>query len=615
MLDPRELTQITHGVPAVAVTNKSTRVNRTGSWKYIRPIYQDKVAPCNQGCPVGIDIEATMNLMREGQVQEAADLLLRENPFPAVTGRVCYRSCERVCNRASFDQAVSIHGVERVLGDLALERPLPEPAARTRRETIGIVGAGPAGLSAAYHLARLGYGVTVYESEPEPGGMLRFGIPSYRLPKPVLKGEIDRIVALGVEIRCGVKVGRDPGYDELKRKHDVVLVASGAQRGRRLGIEGEGLEGVSAGLAFLAGLNRGIRPRIGERVVVIGGGPTAVDCAMAAVRLGATVRLLHHGGREDLSACLDEVQEAACEGVQFELHAAATALIAAPPGDGPEALDGVEASFGEAGGSAASGRIGSVRCVRLAPGDGTRPPEEVPGSEFYLEADTVLVALGEDAEVRSLPGMAGRADGAAPTDPLGATGDAQVFACGDLIAGPDGAGVPRTVADAIGSGKRAAIGIDHHLRTAAGERTEALDLAALRLGPQGNVSMTRWRGDDPVRRAEPINQVVAYEQMNTAHFAHVPRFRDRYMTSDWTRGTFEEANLGLTRDDGVAEARRCFNCGVCNSCEVCLIFCPDAAITRGSDGGFHLSYKYCKGCGVCAAECPRCAMTMTREGL
>jgi NADPH-dependent glutamate synthase beta subunit-like oxidoreductase len=608
VFDPRELTQITHGVPGVAVTSKSTRANRTGSWKYIRPVYQDKVAPCNQGCPVGIDIEAIMNLMREGQVEQAADLLLRENPFPATTGRVCDHLCERACNRASFDQAVSIHAVERVLGELALARPLGTPAPRSRNETIGIVGAGPAGLSAAYHLARLGYGVTVYEADPEPGGLLRYGIPSYRLPKAVLKGEIQRIEALGVEIRCGVRVGRDLGFDALKR-HDAVVVATGAHRSRPLGIEGDTLAGVRPGLAFLADLNRGVQPRIGKRVVVIGGDSTAIECACAAVRLGASVRLVCHGGRDDLSACVDEIQEAACEGVEFEFHAAATAIVPAAPGEMSDPLSGVEASFDEGDGVATGGVVAGVRCKRLAASDGQRPREEAPGHEFFLEADTVLVALGEAADLRYLPGAVERAAGVVRASLVGATSDPRVFACGDLLA------QPHTVAEAIGSGKRAAIGIDHQLRVAAGELTGPLDPAPLRLGPKGNASMTRWRGDDPVRRAEPINAVVAFEQMNTAHFAHVPRFRDRYMTSDWTRHTFEEANLGLTRAEGVAEACRCFNCGVCNSCEVCLIFCPDAAITRASDGGFHLSYKYCKGCGVCAAECPRCAMTMTREGL
>ena len=608
MPEPNDLTRIEHGVPAIAVSDRSTRANRTGSWKYIRPIYQDKVAPCNQACPAGIDIEASMNLVREGRVDEAMDLFLRENPFPATTGRVCYRQCERACNRASFDEAVSIHAVERVLGEIALQRPLPEPAPRTHEETVGIVGAGPAGLSAAYELARLGYGVTVYEADDEPGGLLRYGIPEYRLPRSVVMGEIERITALGVEIRSGVRVGRDVRFEELLR-HDAVLVATGAHRSRRLDIEGARLAGVQPGLAFLAELNRGLRPAIGKRVVVLGGDSTAIECASVALRLGAAVRLVHRGGREDLSACLDEVQEAACEGVKFEFHTAATALLGASPGGDSAAIDGVEASFGERDRVADPARVASVRCVRLAAAKGRGPRRELSGSAFLFEADDVLVALGEEADLHELPAAVERAAGEVCSDGLGATSDPRVFVCGDL------AGGLRSVADAIGSGKRAAIAIDHRLRAAAADACGPPDLAALRLGPEGQVSMTRWRGDDPVRRAAPINAVVSYEQLNTAHFARVPRFRDRYMTAEWTRNTFREANLGLTREAGVAEACRCFNCGVCNSCEVCLIFCPDVAITRASDGGYHLSYKYCKGCGVCAAECPRCALTMTREGL
>ena len=607
MLDPRELTRIVHGVPAVAVTDKSTRVNRTGSWKYIRPVYQDKIAPCNQGCPVGIDIEAYMNLVREGKTDEAVDMLLRENPFPATTGRVCYHPCESACNRASFDQAVSIHAVERSLGDIALERPLPEPAPRTRRETVGIVGAGPAGLSCAYHLARQGYAVTVYEAGAEPGGMLRHGIPEYRLPKAVLAREIDRVRALGVEIRCGVRFGRDLSLADLK-KHDAVLVATGAHRPRPLGIDGADLDGVRSGIEFLAEVNRGARPKVGKRVVVIGGDATALDCACSAVRLGAEVHVVFTGDRAALVGSCDEVHEAVCEGVHFEFNAAAVAVLGGGATSAGGLLEGVEASFGEFCGPAVAARVTGVRCVRVSAGDG-KPHGAVAGSDFFLEADTVLVALGEDAEVEHLPTTVEFAAAGVRADVLGATGDDGVFAGGDLLEGE------RTVAHAIGSGKRAAIGIDQRLRRAAGEAIGPVDPDTLRLGPQGNLSMTRWRGDDPVRRVDAVNEVVSIEQINTAHFTHVPRFRDRYMTAEWTRQRFEEANLGLTREDAVAEACRCFNCGVCNSCEVCLIFCPDAAITRRGDGGFQISYKYCKGCGVCAAECPRCAMAMTREGL
>ena len=209
MADPRPPQDIAHGVPPVAVSITSTRVNRTGSWKYIRPIYQDRVAPCNQGCPVGIDIEGYMNLVREGCTAAAIELLLRENPLPATTGRVCYHPCETACNRAQLDEAVSIHAVERMLGDLALESVPTVAPPRTRTETVGVIGSGPAGLSCAYHLARLGYAVTVYEAEAEPGGVLRWGIPEYRLPKQVLAKEVERIAAQGVTIRCNARVGRE----------------------------------------------------------------------------------------------------------------------------------------------------------------------------------------------------------------------------------------------------------------------------------------------------------------------------------------------------------------------------------------------------------------------
>jgi 2-oxoacid:acceptor oxidoreductase delta subunit (pyruvate/2-ketoisovalerate family) len=612
MPEQNPLPDIVHGVPPIAVSSASTRLNRTGSWKYIRPMYQDKVAPCNQGCPIGIDVEGYMNLVREGKLEEAVDLLLRENPLPSVTGRICYHPCEKACNRAEFDQAVSIHAVERMLGDLALEQPLPPPVPHTRNESVGIIGAGPAGLACAFHLARLGYAVTVYEAQPEPGGVLRYGVPEYRLPKRVLAHEIQRIQALGVEIRCNVRVGEGVPFDEIQ-KHAAVFVATGAHQDRSLGIEGENLDGVRRGREFLDEVNRGARPSLGRRVVVVGGDATAVDCARAAVRLGAEVHVLCACSRADLPAHADEVEQAICEGVRFEFLSRPLAVLGGAPTSEVGALDGVEASFGEFDGPTRAARVTGVRCGRLVPGEadatGHRLGAPVAGSDFYLEADGVVVAIGEDPDLGFLPESIDHGPAAVLANPLGRTSRSTVYAGGDIV------GAPRTVAYAIGTGKRAAIGIDHALRLAAGETSDSVDVGQLRLGSEGNLSMTRWRGDDPVARVNPENDVVRYDQLNVAHFTHVPRFRDRYMPAEWTRRTFEELNLGLTREDAVAEARRCFNCGVCNSCEVCLIFCPDAAITRRSDGRFQISYKYCKGCGVCAAECPRCAMAMTREGV
>jgi NADPH-dependent glutamate synthase beta subunit-like oxidoreductase len=605
------ITDIVHGVPPVAVSTTSTRANRTGSWKNIRPIYQDKVAPCNQGCPVGIDIEAHMNLVREGRLTEAVELLLRENPLPAVTGRVCPHPCESACNRAQLDEAVSIHAVERLLGDLALDAPAAPASAPRRTETVGVVGSGPAGLSCAYHLARLGYGVTVYEADAEPGGALRHGIPEYRLPKRVVDGEVDRIRALGVRFRCATRVGKDVSFAEVCR-HDAVFVAAGAGVARALAAEGTELTGVRFGLDFLREIGAGRRPKVGRHVLVAGGDSTAVDCARAALRLGAQVLVVCAESRERALAGAGEIEDAMREGVRFEFQAAPVRLL--PAEDVPEVspLDAVESSFGEEGDGPCRGCVARVECVRLAEvagGDGVGAAPAPPTERFTARADAVLVAQGADPDLGFLPPEVARGGGLVETGALGGTGLAAVFAGGDLL------DQPRTVAHAIGAGKRAAIGIDRHLRLRAGQAPEERELAGLRYGPAGNVSLTRWRGDDPVRRAGAVNEVVSYRQLNVAHFVHTPRWPDRLRPAAECRGDFTETNLGLARADGLAEAGRCLNCGVCNSCELCLIFCPDAAITRRAAGGFQISYKYCKGCGVCAAECPRCAMAMTREGL
>jgi NADPH-dependent glutamate synthase beta subunit-like oxidoreductase len=573
------------------ISDTTSLGNKTGSWKYIRPVYQDGVAPCNAGCPVGIDIEGYMDRLRRGDVDGAIDLLLRENPMPATTGRVCYHPCEDACNRGKFDEAVSIHAVERMLGDLALESPLPAPPSDRRAESVAIIGSGPAGLSCAYHLARLGYRVTVYESDPEPGGMLRTGIPPYRLPRHVLDREIARIAALGVEFECATKVGTGPvGWEDLGG-YDAVFLATGAHVSRHAGFEGERLSGVRPGLSFLREVNAGRRPAIGSRVVVVGGGNTAIDCARAAVRMGAEALVLYRRSREEMPAFAGEVAEAEQEGVRFEFLASPLSAHA------PE------------------GRLAGLTCarMRLAEPDesGRRRPVAVPGEEFYVPADGVLLAVGEEPELDGLPPGLEIGPGEVRVDTLGQANRRGVYAGGDLVA------QPRTVAHAIGSGKRVAVAIDRHLREAAGEPMEdGPREAELRQGATGNVSMTRWRHDDTVPRTNPVNEVIGFDRINTAHFAHAPRHADPLAPAERRREGFAEVNAGLPPMAALAEAARCFNCGVCNGCELCRIFCPDAAISRRPGGhGFVIAYDYCKGCGLCSAECPRGAVSMTREGL
>jgi 2-oxoacid:acceptor oxidoreductase delta subunit (pyruvate/2-ketoisovalerate family) len=577
--------------PRVSVSRTSTRANRTGSWKYIRPLYRDAVAPCNRACPAGVDVEGYLNLLRAGRLDEAIDLLLRENPMPAITGRVCHHPCESGCNRRDFDEAVAVHSVERALGDHALRYPHPPPLPVTHPERVAVVGAGPAGLSCAYHLARLGYAVTVFDEAAEAGGLLRQGIPAYRLPREVLDRQIARIASMGIDIRTGVRLAGDAARAELDG-YDAVFYATGAHRGKPMGVAGEDGPGIVAGLEFLKAVNRGARPDPGRRVAVIGGGNTAMDCARTALRLGAEPVVVYRRTRAEMPAIAQEVDEAVREGIEF-------VFLAAPAAFRWE-----------------DGRLVEMRVTRMALGEpdssGRRRPVPIEAGGYTIPVDTVLTAIGEDTELDVLPASLPREWGAITVDDLASTGTGAIFAGGDL------AGEERTVADALGSGKRAAIGIHRLFRGRAGAGTGAdgdgagtRGIQALRWGGTGQVSMSRARGDDPVRRTNPTDDVIDIEALQLAHFRREPRHEDGVRDAI----DFGEVNLGLDLEEAMAEAGRCFNCGVCNDCELCLILCPDVAITRRDGGGFDIDLDYCKGCGVCAAECPRGAIVMTREGL
>jgi len=586
------------------ISRTTTLGNKTGSWKYIRPVYHDLVAPCNERCPVGIDIEGYLDLLRQDRLEEAIALLARENPMPAITGRVCDHPCETACNRCELDGAVAIHAVERALGDLALERPV-EASPRTHREQVAVVGSGPAGLACAYHLNRLGYSVTVFEAASEPGGMLRLGIPEYRLPRAVLDRQLERFREAGINFVCNVKVGIDLQWSVLSW-FDAVFIGTGAHLPRPLGLPGEDNPAVRQGLDFLMEVNAGARPDVGHTVIVIGGGNTAMDCARTARRLGADVTVVYRRTRAEMPAIPEEIADAEREGVCFE-------YLASPVSFGDDSEGVVDVVF-----------------ERMVLGDpdasGRRSPQPT-GERYEHAVDLVLLATGESASLESLPPEVAIAKGAVTVDRLGATGNVAFFSGGDV------AGHDRTVAHALGAGKRAAIGIDRLLRAARGESMPtaqresapagsanvAVDLSAdltrLQLGPEGNLSMTRWRGDDPVRRVAPLDQVVGLEQLNLTHFEPAERHAD-HKPDGATSLTFAEVNLGLTPGEALAEAKRCFNCGVCNECELCLIYCADVAIRRGTDGArFEIDLDYCKGCGVCAEECPRGAISMTREGL
>ncbi len=564
-------------MPLMPASIATTLYNKTGSWRYMRPVYRERTPPCNDACPAGEDIVAWLGLVADRRYREAWEILRRENPFPGVCGRVCPHPCESQCNRERLGGAIAIHHVERFLSDWAAAQGIAPAGQRpTRPERVAVIGAGPAGLACAYHLALKGYPVTVYEAEALPGGMLRTGIPAYRLPRDVLEREIGAIQALGVQIRTGQRLGGNLSWEDLTDS-SAVFLAMGQQLSRALGVPGEQAQGVLHGLTFLKRLNLGEAVPIGRRVAVIGGGNTAMDAARSCRRLGAEVTVLYRRSRAEMPAIAEEVAEAEEEGVVFHYLAAPLEVLQE------------------------SGRVVGLRCVRMQLGEpdasGRRRPEPIPGSEFEMAADTVIPALGQEADLGGLPAGLVCERGAIRTEPSTATTWAGAYAGGDVATGFG------TVTAAIGSGKRAAIAID----------------AMLRGEPPGEYPALHRNMHVAPRAVSP--EVVAFEELNLAHLRSEPRPAERHRPVAERLADFAEANPGLDEETVVGEGLRCLSCGTCNRCDNCLNFCPDISILRRGEWAaeyptypfYEVYYDYCKGCGICAAECPRRAIAMEEE--
>jgi NADPH-dependent glutamate synthase beta subunit-like oxidoreductase len=566
-------------LPPMAVSWATTARIPVGTWAERQPRYVRGLSPCLTHCPVGNDVEGFVSRARDGSLEEAARILAAETPFPAVCGRVCYHPCETACNRVKMDGAVGIRAIERHLGDQPIfgSSDLWQTVRPSTGKQVAVVGAGPGGLSAAWGLALLGHQVDVLEKAEQPGGLLRYGIPSYRLPKDVLDREIERVAALGVTLHCGASVGEDRGLGKLLEEYDAVFVASGAARSRSLGMEDESASGCWSALAFLSGMASRKQQTLDGACVVVGGGNSAVDAARTARRLGASkVTILYRRSRAEMPAYRDEIEDALEEGVELLEQAIPLEL------------------------EVENGRLNGVKCLRTRPGEpddtGRRTPVPVPDSEFTLAATTLVNALGEDVSADDLTRTRALSRALSRLDSWGESMQPGLFAGGDF------AGSERTVAHAIGGGKRAAMAIDRHLT---GQPEDPLERFQVGGGP---ASLAAYLDDSRADiRREGID-VVAFEDLNPDYFPRAERGEISRQLSG-RPVDFAEVEEGFTAEQAREEAARCFSCARCTHCGLCQIFCPEGAVHFNPETGERtVDSEHCKGCGICVEECPRHAV-------
>jgi NADPH-dependent glutamate synthase beta subunit-like oxidoreductase/ferredoxin len=549
-------------VPSIWTTG-STEVFKTGTWRAALPQHIHAPSPCHAACPVNGDIAQWIGRARARDFHGAWTILTRHNPFPAVAGRICHHPCEAACNRAGFDGSLAICRLERYVGDLALAEGWAfAPVEVPRKERIAVVGGGPSGLSAAFHLRRNGYAVTLFESRHELGGLMRYGIPSYRLSRSVLDGEIARIVALGIDVRCGESMETPESFLQLRRDFDAVYLAVGARCQKRLPRLDYTKSWVMDGADYLAQANAGAPPSLGKRIVVIGGGSAALDVARSARRAGHDVTILALESAAQMPAQHEEIAEALEEGITLV--------------DGAMLTEAVEA------GSAGL----ALQCVRVRFEAGQRRGEftvtPVDGGEFSLEADAIIASIGQDPDLAPME-AALEADGALlKVDQRQATSLERVYAGGDVSS------MARFVTEAIGMGERAAREIDRVLRQGA-------DGAAV--------------GATADTESEPI---VPLEAINTFYFPKQSRAVEQRLDAAQRLAGDAEVQIGFDLERALGETERCFSCGTCIQCDNCVHYCPDLAVKREA-GGYVVLTDYCKGCGICVKECPTGSMKMVEE--
>jgi len=545
-----------------------------------------KMPPCRSACPAHVNVQAYVSLIERGKYKEAVDIIRNDMPFPAICGRVCFSPCEDACARTDVDQAVAIRELKKFVADVERQqrKVKPKPIPKRHAEKVAIIGAGPAGLTAAYELAKLGYPVTVYERMAEAGGMMRYCIPDFRLERFVVENEVNYIRDLGVEIKTGIEFGKDVTIESLRSEgFKAVFIAIGTQLGMKLNVPGEDLKGVVNAVNFLRDVALGKHVEVGQRVAVVGGGNSAIDAARTAKRLGAEkVTILYRRSREEMPALPHEVEEAERDHVKVEILVAPKQIIGK------------------------NGKVEAIECLRMQLGEpdesGRRRPVPVPSSEHTYEVDMVIPALGQLAEASCIPETLQDKKARIPTlgaDPLTLeTLVPGVFGGGDVVSGP------ASIIEAVGQGKRAANSIHLHL--------SGQDIHKDR---EENIEEITWtKNRKRVKKKE-------------RRFNPLP---------EKSHSSFEEVQdyVEKLERDAKFEAYRCLGCGpcaeclgttefcegdkaivdeaLCIGCNVCAVVCPFGAAEKDENNIAQISEDLCKGCGICAARCPVRAITMKK---
>ncbi|MBF0613765.1 MAG: FAD-dependent oxidoreductase [Magnetococcales bacterium] len=582
------------------------------SWKC--PTYVQRLPPCRDACPSSEDIRGYLTTIAQADkskisMDEALDQawyrLTDTNPMPATHGRICPHPCETGCNRKELsDGAVAINNMERYVGDHGIRRNLKLTmlTQEKKNKSVAVVGSGPAGLSCAYQLARRGYDVTIFEAFEKAGGMLRYGIPDYRLPPAVLDAEIQKILDLGVTLKCNVRIGQNLSFEQLKKDFNAVFLALGAHKGSVMNLEGENSANVFTAASFLNRVNTGAKVDIGSQVVVVGGGDSAMDAARVSLRLQADLAAAEASGDDDAyekaRQALDDVareeentlstEKTAMDSARIvrrvSKYSKVTLLYRRTKDEMPAiAKDVVEAEHEgiefkllstPVGLETQGGRVVAIQCIRMELGapdaSGRRSPQPVPGSEFTIPCDTLIMGIGQVPELEE--GMESLANkwGWIAANNTHQTKDPQVFAGGDVL----GLGISTR---SVGHGRVAARAIDGYLK--------------------GVPYQVPSKGKS-----------IKTDQMRLTYYKAAPRNEEVALPVEEAIKGFVETTQTITTEQALAEAKRCMSCGLCFACDQCRIFCPREAISRDYSRPkgkvMHTDYTRCNGCHVCHLACP-----------